>query len=377
MSWRSTAAMLLLLTTPLMVPQAMAQKPPETHPASERRDIVSGWDRSTPPSDIELWAPRTVLGYEDQDTHGYGQLFLTCRSNTDTATGRCPVADTHDTGEGTGSLVPVRFTEQRSGMTVDLSISAELLRVDATQACSFDYWSKQPRTISSSAGPRCSFLSPVGTGAGMRLHSSELGKLVAGRWTATLALRLERPPAQGLAEYTFGFDFTITDYDAVSIYLPEFDDVTPHFGLNLRYDPITQSVAGRAVLDVCLYDGLGSQSQYLGITARDTGARPPGGSGYSVWHRDGGTEANQRLDYTVTLDHGGMPFRLRNGVEEQLHGIDTARLRLVMLPGMTLPVFCVPTPLTLETPRVPISSKRPGHYLGDLRLELRVPSILP
>lgn len=180
-----------------------------------------------------------------------------------------------------------------------------------------------------------------------------------------------------LATYSFKFDFTITDYNAVSIYFPLFDQVTPHVGLNLQYDPIAQTVGGRTQLDMCLYDGLGSQSQYLGVTVRDSGPRPPGPSGYSVWHTDGGSDATQRVDYTVTLDHNGSALPLRNGVEQLLYGIDTAKLRLVLLPGMTQPVFCVPTPLTLDTPRVPVSGKRPGYYDGDLKVELRVPTVTP
>ena len=33
----------------LVVPQAMAQRPPETHPTDEHRDIVMSWDRSAMP----------------------------------------------------------------------------------------------------------------------------------------------------------------------------------------------------------------------------------------------------------------------------------------------------------------------------------------
>ncbi|AWH27394.1 CblD family pilus biogenesis initiator protein [Stenotrophomonas sp. YAU14D1_LEIMI4_1] len=180
-----------------------------------------------------------------------------------------------------------------------------------------------------------------------------------------------------LATYTFNLDFTITDHDAVAIHFPLFNHVTPHVGLNLRYDPIAKVIGGRNELDMCLYDGLGSQSTYLGVTVRDNSGRAPGGSGYSAWHVDGGTDDSQRLDFTVTLDHNGTPVPMRNGVEQQLHGIDSARLRMVLLPGMNQPVFCVPTPLTFETPRVPVAGKRNGHYDGALQIELRVPTTTP
>ncbi|MEN3032977.1 CfaE/CblD family pilus tip adhesin, partial [Chromobacterium amazonense] len=49
-------------------------------------------------------------------------------------------------------------------------------------------------------------------------------------------------------------------YDAISIYFPTFDTVAPLVNLDLRYDPIQKVVGGRKQLDMCLYDGLGSQS---------------------------------------------------------------------------------------------------------------------
>ncbi len=211
----------------------------------------------------------------------------------------------------------------------------------------------------------------------MHLPSTELVRLVAGHWDAEVRLKLRDNSGLVLATYSFSLDFTITDYDAVSIYLPEFQEAAPTVGLNLSYDPIARTVGGRAHLYMCLYDGLGSQSEYLGVTVRDSGTRPPGPTGYSVWHTDGAGGDSQRMDYTVILDHNGARIPLRNGVEEQLRNIDTARLRLVMLPGMSQPVFCVPTPLTLDTPRVPIDEKRSGAYQGDLKVELRLPTSRP
>ena len=174
------------------------------------------------------------------------------------------------------------------------------------------------------------------------------------------------PAAAPVATATFNFDFTVTDYDAISIYFPTFDTVAPLVNLDLRYDPIQKVVGGRKQLDMCLYDGLGSQSEYLDVTVRDSGPRPPAGSDFSLWHRDGGSDASQRLDYRVHLDYGGHRLAMKHNVKQQLRGIDSAQLRLVMLPGISQPVYCVPTPLTLETPPTPIASQRPGLYEGEL-----------
>ncbi|TIE16159.1 pilin protein [Stenotrophomonas maltophilia] len=377
MSRRVWWVMAVLCGLVLLVPRAKAQRPPDQDPIDISHDISMSWDRSALPGDIELLPRRTILAYERALTLSYGQLYMTCSSSSDSSSGSCPESDTGELPSGKSSAIPLRFTEQRSGMEIDVEAHGNLFRIAATPACESDYWATTPRPLWSSSAPECNFLMPAGTGAELRVPPSELEKLVAGRWTAHLVLALRKPPHQQLATYSFKFDFTITDHNAVSIYFPLFDQVTPHVGLNLQYDPIAQTIGGRTQLDMCLYDGLGSQSSYLGVTVHDSGAQPPGPSGYSVWHVDGSSDASQRVDYTVTLDHNGSALPMRNGVEQLLHGIDTARLRLVLLPGMTQPVFCVPTPLTLETPRVPVSTKRPGYYSGDLKVELRVPTVTP
>ncbi|WP_416056641.1 CfaE/CblD family pilus tip adhesin [Stenotrophomonas maltophilia] len=361
----------------LVVPQAMAQRPPETHPTDEHRDIVMSWDRSAMPGDIVLMPPRTLLAYDHVDLgKRYGELHLTCVSDSSAERGRCPVEGIEDGVVGLREI-PLQFVEQRSGMTTNLGLQAGIQRAYNGQACYFDFWDRALLSSWSMFAQPCAMTVPVGTGAQLALRDSELNKLVAGIWTATLELHANTPDARNLATYTYRFTLTITDYDAVSIYLPEFQEAAPTVGLNLSYDPIARTVGGRAHLDMCLYDGLGSQSEYLGVTVRDSGTRPPGPTGYSVWHTNGGSDESQRMDYTVTLDHNGARIPLRNGVEEQLRNIDTARLRLVMLPGMSQPVFCVPTPLTLDTPRVPIDEKRSGAYQGDLKVELRLPTSRP
>ncbi|HDS1039108.1 TPA: pilin protein [Stenotrophomonas maltophilia] len=373
---RGVVWMWMVLAGATLVPGAWAQRPPETHPSSARQDIVMGWDRSAMPGDIELWAPRTVLGYEHGGAGGYGSLFLTCRSSTDPEVGRCPTNDTGEHVINVRSSIPVRFTERRTGMAIELNVSADIRRGDADQSCSLDYWSSVTRFIWSSGSSPC-FGPPVGTAVSMELDRQQVERLVAGRWTASLILDLHRPSQSNLATYTFTFDFTITDYDAVSIYFPEFPQTTPNVDLNLSYDPLAQTVGGRKPLDMCLYDGLGSQSDYLGLTVTDTSGRAPGPLGYSLWHDDGGNGDDQRLDYMIELEHAGARRRMSNGVEEQLRGIDTAKLRLVLLPGMTQPVFCVPTPLLLTTPRVPITEQRAGGYQGQLKVELRLPTSRP
>jgi len=371
--WR---VLLVGLVAALCVPAAWAQRPPETHPASEQRDIVMTWDRSAMPGDIELWASKTVLGYSVDAVFGYGSLHVTCRSNTDSAAGRCPSTGT--SGEKGQGVVTVKLVEQRSGQTSEVGVYGHLNRAMPGRRCSADFWSGDKIPPWSSSVWECATEWPVGTGISLSLPQAEVSRLVAGKWKGELILDLNSASSVGaVATYKFLLDFTITDHNAAAIYLPEFGHATPTVGLNLRYDPFAHTIGGSKQVDVCLYDGLGSQSQYLGLTVRDTSGHASGPTGFSVWHDDGGTDARRRLDYTLTLNHAGARVSLVNGHEHQLRNIDSVSLRLVMLPGMTYPVYCVPTPITFETPLVPSTSKDAGHYGGSLHVELRVPTSSP
>ncbi|QDL29306.1 CfaE/CblD family pilus tip adhesin [Stenotrophomonas maltophilia] len=378
MNRRVLLVLMLVCALVVLAPRAWAQRPPDTDPPSGviARDIKMAWDRSAMPGNIEIMPPKALIAYDpDPDKH-YGKLYLTCTSRSDSATGRCETEDVASL-EAYGTPVPLRFQEQRGGMTRDLTIDGAIYRADITQRCSTDFWRVLLYRLESSESGRCGSDSAGGTGLGLVLDTKELSNLVAGTWRGTLELHLRKPPAQHLATYVFNFDFTVTDYDAISIYFPGFDGVAPLVNMDLRYDPIRKVVGGRKDVDMCLYDGVGSQSEFLGVTVRDSGPRPPPGRDFAVWHQDGGSDDTQRLDYQVGLNYGGNLLAMKHGEEQLLRGIDSAQLRMVLLPGISQPVYCVPTPLTLETPPTPIASKRPGLYEGELTVELRVPTTKP
>jgi len=372
---RIAAIALMLAVASAGLSDADAQHPSDTAPTSSEQHVVLGWDRAASPGDIELWPRKTLLAYEEAGTLGHGGAFLTCRSSTDAGTGRCPTTDTQDSASGLGSVIPIRFTEQRSGVQVELEVEGELRRADSHGTCGADRWSPVVQPLWTSVRFPCT--GAVGTGAGLWLRADQLQRLVAGRWTATLALELGSPSQLHLASYRFTFDLTVTDRDAAGVYFPAFDSVTPQVGLNLRYDPGGQRIAGHTELDMCLYDGLGSHSAYVGVTVRDSEGDTSRGDLFSVWHRDGERDESRRVDYAVSLTHGGARNRLRNGEELLLTGLDSVQLRRVNLPGSIDPVFCVPTPLTLETPSFSASSKRAGYYSGGLKVEMRLPTSTP
>ncbi|PSD13193.1 pilin protein [Stenotrophomonas maltophilia] len=381
MSRRVLFVLMLLCALAVLMPRAWAQWPPETHPTDQSRDIVMTWDRSAVPGDVELWAPRTVLGFSHDVAMKYGQIHVVCGSASDAEFGRCPTEGELGVGNSSSEVV-IRLVDQRTGLRAEIRAIGFMTRIMSGRICATDFWYDVKYPFHAATWFRCGIGSnadePLGTGIQLHMASGELARLVAGHWKATMRLNIKADPAAApVATATFNFDFTVTDYDAISIHFPAFDTIAPLVNMDLRYDPIKQMVGGRKQLEMCLYDGLGSQSDFLGVTVRDSGPRPPPGSDFAVWHRDGGSDDRQRLDYHVSLNYGGRDIRMRHGVEELLHGIDSAELRLVMLPGISQPVYCVPTPLTLLTPPTPVASKRPGLYEGELTVELRVPTAKP
>lgn len=377
-AWRWMVAVVLMVAA---VSPVSAQRPPVTHPSNASQNLSLNFDRSSPPGDQHLWPTRTLLAYSHLDPAlAYGTLYLTCLSNSSADSGRCPTSDTGENAS-TMSSVALLFRERRSGLRTELSLTGYLQRAERTIACSSDYWQPGTRPLWTSFNVECFGEPPVGTGVTLFLPAAELQKLVAGRWDAELVMRLSNVSGADLATYTFTFDLTITDYANASIYFPLYDQITPLVNLNIDYNPIgpPPTVGGRATLDMCLYDGLGSQVAYMEVTIDDGPRAAPGRPDgmYSVWHGAGGNTESDHLDYDIDLDYGGRPLSMRNGRMQVLPGIDTAQLRMVVLPGMSYPVYCVPTPLTLRTPRVPASTKAAGYYEGELNIKVVLPPSSP
>jgi len=357
---------------------AAAQRPPVTvpTPGTTLTTLQHAFDRAAP-QPLQLWPPRTVLGYQD-GTHGHGGLHVTC---TDVpARGRCPRSDS---GEGpTGRrAVQLEFHEQRSGQRREIGVTGWLERIEWERTCSEDYWEKSEYPLWTSTTREC-HIAPSGTAATLQLEAMDLAALVAGRWQAELHLDVRSGLGGAvLGRQVFVLDVTVTDPGRAAIHLPGHGAAGARMDLQLelRRQPPPASVGGQGVLDMCLYDGLGSLSSQLVLIARDGGPdvpdRPP--PLFSVWHQGGGRALHERIDYRLQVLHGGRRLDLHPGVHTLLEGIDTAELRPVVLPGMDQPVHCVPTPLTFLTPRFPAADKREGRYEGDLTLEMRLPTRRP
>mgnify|MGYP007064346663 FL=1 len=154
---------MLVSALAVVVPRALAQRPPQMDPPSGviTQDVVMPWDRSAIPAEIQVWPRQTLIAHDHLDpSKQYGALFLTCVSASDPAMGRCAVEDTHSTATRVLSKVSTSFIEQRSGHRSDIDISVGVQRVDQSGACSAGYWA-DIQTSSSSAGIPCFGIPPV------------------------------------------------------------------------------------------------------------------------------------------------------------------------------------------------------------------------
>jgi hypothetical protein len=367
-----------VLASLLLAKPAAAQRPPVTLPTPGTTVTTHhhAFDRAAP-QPLQLWAPRTVLGFQEVD-HGHGRIHVTC---TDTpARGRCPRTDS---GEGPTGRSPIQleFHEQRSGQRRDIAVIGWLERVEWERACSNDYWDKSEYPLWTSATREC-HVEPAGTAATLEVAARDIALLVAGRWQAELHLDVRSGLGGAvLGRHVFVLEVTVTDPERAAIHFPEHGASVAPMDLQLqrRSRPLPASVGGEGVLDMCLYDGLGSLSSQLVLVARDGGPEAPGRPhGYfSVWHQRGGRAAHERIDYRLHLLHAGRRIDLAHDEHTVLDGIDSAELRPVLLPGMEQAVHCVPTPLTFLTPPFPAADKRDGRYQGELSLEMRLPTRRP
>jgi len=364
---------LLALASLLLATAANAQRPPITVPPGgvTRVTLTHGFDRSAPQG-LDLWAARTVLGY-DEGAQGYGRLHVTCTD--DPARGRCPQSDT---GQGPLGPAPLRmeFKEQRSGQRITLALTGSLERIEWERNCSDDYWDKAIFPLWTSEHRDC-HIAPTGTAGTLVLEASEIVQLVAGRWRGELHLDLRRSGGALVGRREFVLEIAVSDHARATLHLPAFGASSGRVQLPLDYRalPLPASIGGSAMLELCLYDGVGAHSPRVLLSAHDTG--PGGANPFSIWHEGGGGEPQDRIDYRLRLQHGDRELEMDNHAEVTLDGMESAPLRAVTLPGLPHPVYCVPMTMTLRVPRVPAAGKRHGRYQGGLVLRMRLPTRRP
>lgn len=352
-------------------------------PADNHQVINLQFDRSAAPANTDIW--RRVLGGNDPaDPSKWGRNTWVCRSASDPATGACPTAPAWVNENGETQIL-LRFTEQRSRLSVNLTVMAYGERYyTGSGGCA--HWASI-RTLRSAQTVLCGGKRNNGRGITAYIRQQELQKIpTGGVWRAALDLRLiQWSPEIQLAKFSADITLNVTDRNNIEVYLPAFGNATPLIDLNLRTQPLGGGaggqVSGRANLDVCLYDGYNANSSWYDLRVSDTLAALPGRppEHFSVLREAGGgaTDAANRVDYGVALQYNGGRRVLRNNDTVRLDGIDSAQIRAVRLPGIPFPVVCTPTPLTLETPAFRQIDKAAGRYRGTLRVELTPSAVSP
>ncbi len=215
-----------------------------------------------------------------------------------------------------------------------------------------------------------------GKALSVTIPAEELKKIpTGGIWKANLLLNLRQWSDTGsnhakIAVFKAAITLNVIDKNNIQIYLPEFTNATPVVDLKLRTLPNGSRLSGTSNVDMCLYDGYNSQSTWFDVTASDglTIDRRDQGSYSVLLESDKSGAYASRVDYNVSLTYAGKKIVLPNNETVRLQGVNNSAGRTVSLPGISVPVICTPTPLTLETPEFQSVWKRPGKYSNKLTI---------
>ncbi|MGN4077975.1 CfaE/CblD family pilus tip adhesin, partial [Burkholderia gladioli] len=220
-----------------------------------------------------------------------------CHSDSDDTFGACET--TPQWGGAGSSFVKLRFTETRSGETRTLEVSGTRLLEGSSNA--------RPLHGSSSFGE-----TSVGSvSIDVRIPPSELKKLpVGGVWKAHLKLKQVlwgTEQINKLADTNAEITLHVTDSKNIQIYLPQHTTTTPTVDLGLSQPNGRDSrTTGHRSIDMCLYDGFGSNSSWFDVTLKDdlgVSRRKPGS--FSVVRRGTSGEFHDRIDYGVSFLYEG------------------------------------------------------------------------
>ncbi|MGS0896109.1 CfaE/CblD family pilus tip adhesin [Burkholderia stagnalis] len=346
-------------------------------PASRNDTAQATRDRGAPVGDVMIFDSASG-GYDTSEFRKWGRNSWTCQSSSDTATGACPTEPVW-VKPGASTDIRLSFKEERTGATVVLTLLGETA-YQRHLDCSGNIG---PQIVSSYRGPIEVAQSSTACGGAVgwdgralfvRIPAAELKKLPSGGiWKANLRLNLRLwhdGPAATLGFFNAAITLNITDKNNIQIYLPAFTSATPMVDLDLRKLPNGSRMSGTSNVDMCLYDGYNSQSMWFDVSASDGLAIDRRDKGrYSVLlDSDKSGAYESRVDYTVSLTYAGQKIMLPNGETARLQGVNNRAGRMVSLPGVTVPVVCTPTPLTLDTPEFQSVWKRPGKYSNKLTI---------
>lgn len=365
-------AALLMLASALTIQSARAER---VEPTGRDTPVTATFDKSSPPSQIDIWKDESG-GYDTDKDSLWGRNTWICLSSSNPVNGQC---STNVTGVVSGKTsIPILLTEQRSHTTAIINLTAfHYLTSDIGTSCwpAGNLWG--PYLVNAGMEVSCSDGNKTDNSLlNVNISANELKKLpVGGIWKAELKMSLMQwDPRIKLADWNAHITLNVTDNNNQQIYLPEFGQAAPRVDLNMRPLPGTggnqTQMKGAANIDMCLYDGYGSNSSSFTVKFDDQpqGSLSRNEDDFSVY-ADGGdaSQVSDRIDYQVAMQlPNANTLKVIRGQDNVISDIATARVRPVHLPGIPQAVLCVPTPLTLSTQNMNINSKRAGHYTGHL-----------
>jgi len=330
-------------------------------PVDRNTTLTVKYDRQGVPTSLKIWDGLSG-GNDDSDPGKWGRNSLTCLSSSDNTNGACPTAPVWAI-VGTASI-PIKFTEKDTRVEKIINLSA--YRIPGPGAGIYYPWSGVFTTYPGAA--RFYYSIP----------QSELAKLTAGTWRATLKQNLwQWSPQQVIKKWNADIILTVTDLNNQQIYFPAFPFAAPRIDLNLNNRPGTVNniaASGSTTLDMCLYDGSNSSSNRIDMIFKDEGASAPGrpAGAFSVYRTGSDkTQPANRIDYMLNVINPttGASEWAKNGTELNWSNTNQRnRLRQVVLPGVPGVSLCVPAPLTLNTPSFNLVDKAAGHYTGKLTI---------
>jgi hypothetical protein len=320
-------------------------------------------------------------GYDTSDPLKWGRNSWTCESWLNTETGGCRTEPVWSLS-GNQTTIELTFKEEKTGATAVLNLTGEasyelhrdcdgnVIPTLATPIRTPIQMAKAETRIS------CPQIAYEERTLHVHIPAAELRKLPSAGtlWKANLRLNLRQWADSGtspvLGVFQAMITLNITDENNIQIYLPEFTSATPTIDLKLRKLPNGSRMAGTSIVDMCLYDGRNSQSSWFDVSASDGLTVDRRGQGqYSVLlDSDKSGNYESRVDYTLGLTYEGKKIALPNNETVRLRGVNNSVGRPVLLPGMSVPVICTPTPLTFETPEFQSVWKRSGRYSNKLTI---------
>ncbi|TBL91465.1 pilus assembly protein CblD [Hafnia alvei] len=355
-------------------------------PTGRDTQITEYFDKQSIPSNINIWVNESG-GYNETSPAIWGRNSLVCYSSSNPINGQCSTSPTWS--QRNSSSVPLAFIEKRSKLRVVLNVTGYHTPywTDNVGKCYANFNLK----IDSGADVKCAtnMQSADKQVFNAYLTQQEIRKLpVGGVWQAELKMKLMQwSPEKNLGNWNAKITLNMSDTSNQAIYFPSFGagqgkDAQPHVDLNLRPLPggdrqVLGKLSGSTSLDMCLYDGYGSNSRSFQVQLSEPPEYPENPVGrqsgqFSVYNDTGNhNEAGNRIDYGVKMYFpGSNSFQdVANGTTYTLDNINTDDIRAVRLASnISNVVLCVPTPLQINTPAFNIVDKTTGHYTGKIRV---------